>query len=147
MWRPGIHNRTFDWMGEGFAPLIDKEHFLGRSSIGNKKRTAPLANVLKKGDIFEIELAVPGFKKNELEVFVDDDILTIKGEKVQKNGLSDEKYILEEFDRHSFERRFRLGEGIGHEKIAAKYEDGILRLSFTDVPKAAEQTYQEIKVN
>jgi HSP20 family protein len=133
-------------MGEGFAPLIDKEHFLGRSAIGSKKWNLPPANVLKSGDIFEIELAVPGFNKKELEIIVEDDILTVRAEKVKKNGLIDKKYILEEFFRDSFERRFRLGEGIGHEKIKAEYKDGILRLTFTNVPKAAEKTYQEIRV-
>lgn len=147
MWRPKISNHTFDWMGEKFSPLIDKEHFLGHSPIGYQKWNLPAVNVVKKGNLFEMEIAVPGFRKDELEVIVKDDILTIRGEKSAKNGQSDTVYILEEFNKDSFERRFRLGQGIGHEKIEAVYENGLLKLSFIDVPKEAEKEYQEIMVN
>lgn len=147
MWRPKLNNRTFDWMGEGFAPLIDRNHFLGRSPIGNPKWNIPAVNVLKKENLFEMEIAVPGFDKRELEVVVKDDILIIKGEKARKNGQLDAKYILEEFQRDAFERRFRLGQGIGHEHIHAVYENGILKLTFSDVPKEIEKIYQEIAVS
>lgn len=147
MWRPNLANRTFDWMGERFSPLIDKAHFLGHSPIGYPKWNLPAVNILKKGNLFEMEIAVPGFKKDELEVIVKDDILTICGEKKAKNGQKDARYILEEYNRDYFERRFRLGEGIGHEKIQAVYHEGLLKLTFTDVPKEAERDYQEVMIN
>ena len=145
MWRPNIRNHTFDWMGEKFAPLIDRDHFLGHSAIGNLKHNIPLVNFKKEGYLFEMEVAVPGFAKDELEILVKDDILTIKGEKRGKK-METSQYILEEFDTDSFERRFRLGEGIGHEKITARYENGLLVISFSDVPKEEEKMYQEVEV-
>jgi HSP20 family protein len=145
MWRPKISNRTFDWMGEKFAPLIDRDHFLGHSAIGNLKWNLPLVNIRKNGRLFEMELLIPGFEKDEIEIIVEDDILTVRGETTTKKVKSSE-YILEEFDVKSFERRFCLGAGIGHEKIDATLKHGVLRLTFTDVPKEKEVEYQEIEV-
>lgn len=146
MWRPNIRNRTFDWMGEQFAPLIDKGHFLGHSPIGFQKHNLPPVNLKQNGHLFEMEVSVPGFKKEELEIVVKDDILTIRGEKKEKKKEVS-NYILEEFDTSSFERRFRLDQGIGHEKITAKYDNGLLLITFDDVPKEEEKLYQEVEVH
>ena len=132
-------------MGEKFAPMFDKDHFLGHSPIGVPKWKLPLVNLKKKGHLFEMELLIPGFEKEELEIIVQDDILTVKGEKSKKSSAASD-YILEEFDVESFERRFRLDKGIGHEKIEAEYRNGVLKLTFIDVPKEKEVDYQEVAV-
>lgn len=147
MFRPNIRNRTFDWMGEKFAPIIDKNHFLGRSSLdpvwGGKK---PFVNILKEGKIFEMEVAVPGFNKDEITITITDDILTIKGEKKKKKKKIDSEYVLQEFERGSFERQFKLAKNIGHEKVKAKYKNGILKIKFFDVPTEKEIKNKEVEV-
>ncbi|MCO6479497.1 MAG: Hsp20/alpha crystallin family protein [Phaeodactylibacter sp.] len=146
MWRPKIKNRAFDRMGEEYAKLIDPNHFLGRSAFDIPYRNVPPVNIIQEGKLFEMEVMVPGFKKEELEVTVKDDILTIRGEKSMSRADKDGQYILEEFDFDTFERKFKLANAIGHEKITAKYENGILRLSFTDVPKEEERAYKKVAV-
>ncbi len=146
MWRPKIKNRAFDRMGEEYAKLIDPNHFLGRSAFDIHYKKVPPVNIIQEGALFEMEVMVPGFKKEELEVTVKDDILTIRGEKSLSRTDKDGQYILEEFDFDTFERKFKLANAIGHEKITAKYENGILRLSFTDVPKEEEKAYKKVAV-
>lgn len=148
MFRPKIRNHAFERMGENFAHLIDPDHFLGRSAFDIKyKKDLPAANIIHKDEkIFELELAVPGFTKDELEVLVSNGILTIRGEKSKSDQKIRSKFILEEFDFRSFERCFRLAENIAHENIDAHYENGILKLTFIDVPEEDERTYRKVKV-
>lgn len=147
MWKNRLKNHTFDWMGERYAPFFDSDHFLGHSPIGNTKWNLPPVNVSQKDDRYVMEIFVPGFKKEELEVIADDDILTVRGEQQHKSSEKKDDYIIEEFDNRHFERRFRLANGIGHEKIEAKYEDGVLKIYFKDVPKAEERQFQKIEVS
>ena len=55
-----------------------------------------------------MEVLVLAFTKEELEVTVKDDILAIRGEKSESEGGKNDKYILEEFDFDTFERKFKL---------------------------------------
>lgn len=146
MLRAKIRNHTFDWMGEKFAPMIDRDHFLGHSAIGFGHRRLPPANIKEGEKLFELELMIPGFERDEILVTVHHDILTVKGEKKEKHRQSS-RFILEEFQLEAFERRFRLGHGIGREHVEAKYENGILKISFIDVSPAEEKAYQEVKVS
>ena len=146
MWRAKIKNRAFDRMGEEYAKLIDPDHFLGRSSFDIPYKKMPPVNIKQEGKLYEMEVIVPGFSKEELDVTVKDDILTIRGEKSGTEGGRMDKYILEEFDFETFERKFKLAHAIGHEKITAKYENGVLRLTFTDVPKEQEKAYKKVAV-
>ena len=150
MLRANLKNRTFDWMGERWAPLVDPHHFLGRSPFDipwhlDKKK--PAVNVKKNGELFEMQVALPGFAKEDIEITVKDDILTICGEKktVEKEAESD--FVIKEFSTDSFERKFKLGKGIGHEKIKAKYENGVLTLTFIDVPTEEEKWYKKVEVS
>ncbi len=147
MLRPNIRNRTFDWMGEKYAPIIDPNHFLGRSSLDPTwGRGRPWVNIKKKGKIFEIELAVPGFTKKEIEVTIADDIFTVRGEREKLKEISDVEYVVHEFNRDFFERKFKLTNNIGHEKVNAKYKNGILTIEFIDVPKEEEMEYKKVEV-
>ncbi len=149
MFRPKLSNHSFERMGEAYAPLIDRDHFLGRSAfdIPYESENKPPVNFKHDGEIFELSIMVPGFAKNELKVTVEDDILIIKGEKVRSAKENEtSRYIIEEFNLDSFERRFRLSEGVGHEKIVANYQNGILKLRFFDVPGDQEQYFKSIQV-
>jgi HSP20 family protein len=150
MWRPNIKNRAFDRMGERYAHVIDPDHFLGRSAFDipwRRKKGFPPVNLKKEKELFIIEMAVPGFEKDEIEILLDDDILTVRGEKSKsEKATKDEEFILEEFDFDSFERKFKLAASVAHEKITAKYDSGILRLTFIDVPEEEEKGFQTIKV-
>ncbi len=148
MLRPKIKNHAFERMGENFAHLIDPDHFLGRSAfdIPYKKKNVPPANIRQENKLFELELAVPGFNKDEIEIVVKDNLLIIKGEKSKSETITESNYILEEFNYNTFERSFRLSPKVAHEKISAQYKNGILVLTFIDVPEEEEMTYQKVKV-
>lgn len=147
MLRPNIRNRSFDRMGERYSKLIDPYHFLGRSSfdIPWHEEKVPSVNIHRNGTDFVLELAVPGFAKEDIEIIVKEEVLTIRGEKKRTEERSkDREYILEEFNTEAFERSFKLAQRIAHDQITAHYENGVLMLTFANVaaPERAQQTVE-----
>ena len=112
-----------DWMNFGF-PEVDKA--LYGKHAGNVMKT----DVKETERGYEVDIDLPGFKKDEINAKLDNGYLTISAAKgldkdeQDKNG----KYIRRERYAGSMSRSFYVGEGVTEEDIKAKYEDGILRL-------------------
>ena len=112
-----------DWMNFGF-PEVDKA--LYGKHAGNVMKT----DVKETETGYEVDIDLPGFKKDEINAKLDNGYLTISAAKgldkdeQDKNG----KYIRRERYAGSMSRSFYVGEGVTEEDIKAKYEDGILRL-------------------
>ncbi|UOB17048.1 Hsp20/alpha crystallin family protein [Abyssalbus ytuae] len=92
--------------------------------------TVPAVNVKETDNNFSIELAVPGMKKDDFNVEVDENILTISAEtKTEKEDKAEDgKYMRKEFSYSTFKRSFTLPETVNDEEIKASYEDGVLKL-------------------
>ena len=91
---------------------------------------------------YKIELAVAGFKKDELSIQLKDNTLTIKGESNSKNSNGD--YLHKNIARRSFSKDFTLAENI--EVGDAEFEDGVLSVSLThNIPE--EQRPKEISIH
>lgn len=123
-----------------FAPYFFDD-FLGWGSTdwsGKNGNFLPAVNIRETDDNFEVELAVPGFGKNDFKIELDQDILTVSSEKNNGKENKDEKsnFYKKEFSYHSFERSFKLPEGaVNSDKINANYKDGVLKI---EIPKKEE---------
>ena len=107
----------------------------------------PAANVIENGNEFRVELAVPGMKKDEIHVNVEDDMLTIRGEhKEEMKKEEKDKFTRKEFHYGSFSRTFRLPSEINQSAIDANFENGLLRLTLPKTEKAKVKPKKEIKV-
>lgn len=149
MWRANIKNRTFDRMGEEWAPLIDPNHFLGRSALDipyPESKKAPDASLLREGDLLTLKILVPGYQKDQLEVEINHDLLFVRGKKVGKAATVTSDYVGQEMQRDTFERIFKLSPNIAHEGIKAKLNEGVLRIKFYDVPEDQERIYRKVKI-
>ena len=110
----------------------------GRGSdplYGKHAQNLMKTDVREKDNAYELDVDLPGFKKDEITVDLKDGYLTIGASKGLDKDQSDEngKYIRRERYAGVCSRSFYVGENVRPEEIGAKYEDGILRLS---VPKA-----------
>jgi len=100
----------------------------------------PAVNVKETEKNYEIEVAAPGFRKEDIRVNVEDNVLTISAEKrEEKENKKEENYTRREFSHTSFSRSFSLPPNVNDGDIKAHYEDGILRLT---IEKAKEQKPQ-----
>lgn len=108
-------------------------NFLENQEIDNSKEcNVPKANILEKDEQYEIEIAVPGLKKKDIQINVEDDVLTIKSEEKKDEEV---EFTMKEFDRGNIERSFYLPEDIYQEDISASFENGILTIA---LPKKEE---------
>jgi HSP20 family protein len=109
---------------------VEKGLEVAKETFANVASHLPFANLAKKGsDGFSIEIDLPGVKKENIELQVEDNILTVKAVRKMKNEVKKEDYYLCESNFGLISRSFVLPEGIDKEKINAKYEDGRLYIS------------------
>lgn len=104
--------------------LIKPDWFGG---MENLSKNVPAVNIMDNEKDYELALAVPGRKKDDFNIEVDDNILTVSTEVKAENENSVSNYTRKEFGYASFRRSFTLPETIEEEKIKASYEDGILK--------------------
>ena len=99
----------------------------------NRSHSVPSVNSLENNDSFEIDLAVPGMKKEDFTIELNDKVLVISSE--TSNTIENDKMRLNEFNFSSFQRSFRVPDSVDHEKIKANYKNGILKIK---LPKRKE---------
>ena len=102
---------------------------------------APAANVKETDKAFEIELALPGVKKEDVKINLHEGFLTVSSE--QKDEQKDESLRRVEFSYKSFKRSFKLPKNVDQTKIEAKQNDGILNIT---LPKLEEAEPKLIKI-
>ncbi|MFQ3575664.1 MAG: Hsp20/alpha crystallin family protein [Cytophagales bacterium] len=105
------------------------DDFLGKENYGRfvNNLTVPSVNVVETNENFKVELAVPGYKKEDFKVSIENNVLKISSE-TEKQIESEGKQLIKEYHYSSFERSFSLPDTIQLDRIEAKYEDGILQL-------------------
>ena len=100
---------------------------VAKETFANVASHLPFANLAKRdSDTFEIEVDLPGVEKKDIELKVEDNILTVKAVRRFKNHVKRDDYYLCESNFGMISRSFVLPDGIDKDKIEAKYEDGRL---------------------
>jgi len=97
-----------------------------RMNFFNRRHSVPSVNSVENNDSFEIDLAVPGMKKDDFTIELNDKILVISSD--NSNYDQSERIRLNEFNYSSFQRSFRVPESVELDKIKANYKNGILKI-------------------
>ncbi len=110
-----INRDLMDWMNWNYS---------------NTNTTVPAVNIVENENEYAIEVAAPGMTREDFKVNLDNDTLTITSEKKEEHNESKKgEYTKREFSYQSFQRSFTLPERlVDGDKIAAKYENGILHI-------------------
>jgi HSP20 family protein len=139
-----IRYNANDFVPTSFSNLVDR--FFNDSMVRAGGSTfVPKVDVLENEQSFEIHFAVPGLNKEDFNIELKDNYLTVSGERKFSNEKKDKNYHSIETSYGSFSRAFSLPENADASKINAKYDKGILELTIPkDEKKALKQT---IKVN
>ena len=103
----------------------------------------PAMEIVEKEDAVLVTAELPGVKKEDVDITVEDGILTIRGEKKEekeeKKDEKDTKYHMWERKYGSFQRSFTLPNEVEAERIAAKFDNGILTVTLPKTEKAKVQ--------
>ena len=121
---PGIFNLLRDVFGEDF---ISPEMTFRRESI-------PAVNVRETEKEFFLDMAIPGLKKEDIHIEVDEDMLSISAEMKEEKKDEKDNYSRREFHFNSFKRSFNIPEDADGSSIEAKQENGVLNIR---IPKKA----------
>lgn len=97
---------------------------------------APAVNEKEDEKAYYVEVDLPGVKKEDINVEIKDNVVTISGERKFKKEESDKGYTRTESFFGKFERSFTLPSDVDADKIEAKVEDGVLKLT---IPKVEEK--------
>lgn len=135
-----------DFVPTSFSHLIDRFFNDSLSRTGGAAYSfVPKVDIFETEKAYEVQLSVPGVNKEDFKIDVNENQLTISGErKLSKEKKQDNLYLVESQYGH-FSRAFRLPEEVDASKIAASYENGILSLTLPKDEKKAVKT--SIKVN
>lgn len=111
------------------------------------KGSYPKVNVINYDQCIEIDAAIPGMTKDDVDVEITDGVLTINGVSNQRAPVDDSQYLKREIKRSSFRRSFTLGDNLDSEKVSAKFDNGILTLSIPKlVPDDAKPVTRKITI-
>ncbi|MCR5734325.1 MAG: Hsp20/alpha crystallin family protein [Lachnospiraceae bacterium] len=119
-----------DWMD---FPRMDFPD-IDRKLYGKKAAHVMKTDVHEHEDAFEVDIDLPGFKKDEINIALEDGYLSVSAAKALDNDKKDKKGKVIRKERYSgsMQRSFYVGEAVTEEDIKAKFEDGVLKL---DIPK------------
>ena len=99
----------------------------------------PAVNIKENESNFEIEVAAPGFQKQDFKVDIQNDVLNISAETKDESTEEKDNYTRREFSYSSFNRSFSLPKNVKEENVQARYENGILKLKLEKAEKELPQ--------
>jgi len=108
---------------------------------------SPAANIFETEKEFKIELLLPGFKKEDVQMVQKDNLLTIKVDNVEEEKKEEYKYEHREFGAYNFEKQYRLPKSVDPANISAKFENGILNVVLPKKEEAQPKSPVEIKIS
>ena len=137
-WLPSIFDDMFktDWLG-------------GTTNVNSIGVSIPAVNIIEKDSGFEVAVAAPGKTKEDFNIELDNDVLTISSEakEVKDNTSEDGKFTRKEFSYNSFKRAFSLPETVDNAKINASYENGVLLINLPKKEEAKVQAKRMIEIS
>jgi HSP20 family protein len=119
------------------------ESFDRSSEEGNLTTWAPAVDILETEQNLVVKADLPDIKPEELDIRVENNILTIRGERKFEKKVNENNYLRVERSYGSFSRSFSLANTVNAEAIQADYKNGVLTLS---IPKREEAKPKQIKV-
>lgn len=116
------------------------------SDMPAAKNCKPAVNIRENENEFELDIMVPGMKKEDFKINVENDILTVSAEVTTKDEVKDKEYVRKEFYFGSFNRRFSMPDSVNADKIEANYTNGILVVSLPKKEEAKPQPVRMIEI-
>jgi HSP20 family protein len=121
--------KNLKFYGDGIKNLLDE--FTGLQ-IDNTSVFNPKFDISEDKNKLYFEVEVPGISKNEIKISMQDNVLTVSGEKKRSEEVKEKNYFNTERTYGSFKRSFTLPSDIDVEKTEAKFENGVLLIA---IPK------------
>tara|TARA_R100000935_G_C2758128_1_gene132490 strand:+ start:32 stop:475 length:444 start_codon:yes stop_codon:yes gene_type:complete len=144
-----IKRNEANWLPSVFDDMFKTDWLGGTTNVNSIGTSIPAVNIQETDDNFKVEVAAPGKTRDDFNIELDNDILTISSEEkkemetTEKNG----RYTRKEFSYSNFKRAFSLPETVHNEKISASYENGVLLINLPKKEEAKVQAKRMIEIS
>ncbi|MFD1014881.1 Hsp20/alpha crystallin family protein [Winogradskyella rapida] len=140
-------NSNFSTLSHWLDDIFNRDFPSVLTSNFNTGMTLPQVNIKETADAFIVDMAVPGLKKSDFQIDLDNDLLSISTETKEENEHKDANYTRREFGYASFKRSFNLPESVDEDAINARYEDGILSILLPKKEEAKQKPVRNIEIS
>jgi len=125
-----IHNNAFGGIGDRYAHYIDPHHFLGRNGLDDALWNSRKAksNVTRADNQYHVEIAVPGFAREEIQVNLVGDHLVVECTKTEFQDVVPDQ-IHKEYGHNQISRTFLLPNEVDQDGIRCQHQNGVLGIT------------------
>lgn len=143
-----IKRNEANWLPSVFDDMFKTDWLGGTTNVNSIGTSIPAVNIFESDDNFMVAVAAPGKTKEDFNIELDNDVLTISSEEKQENETSDKKgrFTRKEFSYTNFKRAFSLPETVDSEKISAAYNSGVLEITLPKKEEAKVQPKRMIEI-
>ena len=127
------------WFEEAFRRPFFFPSWLPRLRFPEMDEAAASVDIFEQGENVVVKAELPGMKKEDIDVNLTDDTITISGEKKKKEKVDKKNYHRVERSYGSFSRRLPLPVQVQTDKATAQFKDGVLEITIPKTEKAKEQ--------
>ena len=141
--RPSSLPMWSSWIDDIFTrewPSVFSQNF-------NTGMSLPMVNIKETSDAYFVEMAVPGLKKSDFKIDLENQVLSISTELESELEQNEDTYTRKEFGYSSFKRSFTLPETVDEGNIKAKYNEGILSIHLPKKEEAKQKPARTIKIS
>lgn len=144
-----IKRNEANWLPSVFDDMFKTDWLGGTTNVNSIGTSIPAVNIYESDDNFKVEVAAPGKSREDFNIELDNEILTISSEQKKETETSENngKFTRKEFSYSNFKRAFSLPESINNEKISASYENGVLTINLPKKEEAKVQAKRMIEIS
>lgn len=140
-------NSLFPSVPSFFDDFFTRDLFDWSATNSGYGSSLPAVNIKEDEDNYIVQVAVPGMKKDDFNIELENNILTVYSEKEEKAESDEDNYKRREFRYASFRRSFTLPENkVDGEKVKAAYNDGVLHVTLPKKEEAKPKPVRTIKI-
>lgn len=132
-----IKRNEANWLPSVFDDMFKTDWLGGTTNVNSIGTSIPAVNIQESDENFLVAVAAPGKTKEDFNIELDNDVLTISSEEKKESETTENRgrFTRKEFSYSNFKRAFSLPETVDSEKISASYNNGVLEIM---LPKKEE---------
>jgi len=144
-----IKTNETGWLPTVFDDMFKTDWLGGTTNVNSIGTSIPAVNIMETEDSFNVEVAAPGKAKEDFNIELDNDVLTISAEEKKEMDSTDKngRFTRKEFSYSNFKRAFSLPDSVDNTKISAAYKNGVLEIALPKKEEAKVQAKRLIDIS
>jgi len=144
-----IKRNEANWLPSVFDDMFKTDWLGGTTNVNSIGTSIPAVNIQETEDMFKVEVAAPGKTREDFNIELDNDVLTISAEEKKESETSEKngRFTRKEFSYSNFKRAFSLPDTVNSEEISASYENGVLMINLPKKDEAKVQPKRMIEIS